>query len=105
MTWMNEYDIDYVATIFNDVDTPNLYSAAVALEQLATWANENSDGWAYWPKPSRAAKRLQEVLQAGQAAYRRGAEQDCTPAELRAALTPVKAFLTRQGASLDLVSQ
>jgi hypothetical protein len=102
MLFMNEYEIDSAVIRFaTDSSTPNLGTAALALQRLARWADSNSDGWHSWPKPCRAAKRLQEVLQAAD----RFDPQDCTAAELRSALTPVKSFLTRQGASLDLISQ
>lgn len=102
MLFMNEHDVEGALRLFNDVDTPNLYRAAESLALLVDWTNSHSDGWAYWPKPCRAAKGLQQLLQDGITAYRRGAEQDCTEADLKKALVPVRAFLTRQGADLVL---
>lgn len=93
MMLMNEYDIDNARSRFADDETPNLFTAANTLYRLKEWTNDNSDGWPYWRKPSQAAKRLQELLQAAD----RFDPQDCTDAQLKAALSPVKAFLTRQG--------
>jgi len=99
MTWMNEWDIEDALRQFDPAETPNLAAGAQVLDALRGWANENSDGWVYWPKPSRAAKSLMTLLQ--------GAERwdpvDVTPTELKRALAPIKAFLTRQGVAHDLV--
>lgn len=92
MLYMNSYEIEEAVLRFGRGDTPNLQQAALILERLRGWTNRNSDGWAYWPKPCRAAKRLQELLQE----VDRYRPVDCTEAELAAALRPIKAFLTRQ---------
>ena len=90
MMFMNEYEIEIALSRFANDETPNLFTAANTLYRLKEWTNDNSDGWAYWPKPCRAAKRLQELLQAAD----RFNPVDCTDAALKAALTPIKAFLT-----------
>lgn len=93
MRFMNEWDIDRAyETIAGNPDAPNLSRAVITLATLVEWTNSNSDGWAYWPKPCRAAGKLQALIQG---AYDH--DDDVTAAELTAALTPVKAFLTRQG--------
>lgn len=109
MLFMNEYEIqDALRRVDPDVE-PVLAEAVVAVANLAEWANRNSDGWCYWPKPCRAAKSLIEAIQAHQdwerSQYqhpRKGAE--ITPAALKRALAPIKAFLTRQGVSHDVLS-
>lgn len=99
MLFMNEYDVqDAVIRFATDSSTPNLGTVALALDRLVSWTNSNSDGWAYWPKPCRAAKSLQQLLQSAD----RYDPQDVTEAEVRRALAPVRAFLTRQGAELAL---
>lgn len=35
----------------------------VVFEHADLCANRNSDGWAYWPKPFRAAARLMEPVE------------------------------------------
>ena len=62
------------------------------------WADANSDGWAYWPKPARAARKLQMLLDGKSCC-----SPDVSGAELKAALSPVKAFLTRHGVSHEEV--
>lgn len=99
MLFFNEYDVqDAVIRYATDSTTPNLGTAALALQSLVDWTNSNSDGWAYWPKPCRAAKSLQQLLQSAD----RYNPQDVTAAEVKKALTPVRAFLTRQGVTLAL---
>jgi hypothetical protein len=105
MLFMNEHEIDeavqlHAATIWTE-DLVALEGALV-LRRLKDWTNENSDGWPYWSKPVRSAGRLMQLLQDREARFRRGyldADRDVTPAELRAALTPIKSFLTRHGVS------
>lgn len=93
MRYMNEYEIENALIRFNRGDTPNLGHGAFILARLATWTNRNSDGWAYWPKPCRAAQSLQALLQTAD----RFDPVDVTAAELKRATSPIKAFLTRQG--------
>jgi hypothetical protein len=92
--WMNEYDIEDALTRFTD-ETPNLKRGAQILDTLKEWTNANSDGWPYWKKPSNAARKLMDLVGAarGSSPY---TIADITEAELKAALTPIKSFLTRQ---------
>lgn len=95
---MNEYDIDFATMRFERCDTPNRLKACIVIERLAYWANSNSDGWAYWPKPARAAASLMALIESTTSAADDEQERtDATDAELRKALSPVKSFLTRQG--------
>ncbi|MGV8972213.1 MAG: hypothetical protein ACOH10_07810 [Rhodoglobus sp.] len=107
MMFMNEWDIENALRRFNTGETPNLAAGARTLSALAEWTNRNSDGWAYWPKPCRAAKSLMTLLEAAEAAQRRGWSYgdftDVTAADLAKALRPIKAFLTRQGVSYDVL--
>jgi hypothetical protein len=95
--WMNEWDIEEAIRRFDRPDTPNLGQGALILDRLMRWTNRNSDGWPYWSKPSNAARSLMKLLQAAD----RYDPVDVTPAELKKALSPIKAFLTRQGVSHD----
>lgn len=101
--FMNEYEIDRMLDTF-DEDT-NLIEGARTLYRLKQWTNDGrSDGWAYWPKPVRAAQRLMELLKAADDVRRRtGDYTDVTEAELSAVFRPIKAFLTRQGAEYSEV--
>lgn len=92
--FMNEYEIENAVVRFaSGGNTPFLAEGAGVLYRLMTWTNNNSDGWPYWRKPTQAASRLMTLL-LGVDRYNL---QDVTPAELKAACTPIKSFLTRQG--------
>jgi hypothetical protein len=97
--FMNEYDIDEARIQFGRGDTPNLAAGAEVLHHLRHWTNRNSDGWPYWKKPTQAARKLMALLWTADPYD----PQDCTEAELRAALTPIKTFLTKQGADHALI--
>jgi hypothetical protein len=71
----------------------NLQSAVEILAGIAEDANSGSDGWAYWPKPCRASQRLIELIEAHIRPPR-----PVHAADLRKALSPVRAFYTRQHA-------
>jgi hypothetical protein len=103
MLYMNDYEIDQAIRLHSaTIHTEDILAlnGALVLRNLAEWANANSDGWAYWPKPARAAAKLMTLLQERERRYRDGgidADQGVTRGELAAAITPIKAFLTRQG--------
>lgn len=90
MRFMNDWDIDQAIAWHTRASRPNRLGAALVINNLAEWANAHSDGWAYWPKPARAAARLMELADDTRA------DEDCTDAELAAAVRPVKSFLTKQ---------
>jgi hypothetical protein len=103
MRFMSEHVInDRVAAY---VDHPVLGPATLTLANLRDAADANSDGWAYWPKPARAAARLMELIERdGTARYRFDDERaDATAAELRKAYAPIKAFRTRSGLTFEIV--
>lgn len=110
MLFMNSWDIEDAVRRFQPDETPNLAEGARVLAALAGWTDRNSDGWCYWPKPCRAAKSLITLLQAAETRdrnrYTSRSEdpRDATAAELSKALRPIKAFLTRQGLSYDVLS-
>jgi hypothetical protein len=96
MLFMNTYEIDEAVQQWRQ--HPVLGPAARTLRNLSDWADGNSDGWAYWPKPCRAATKLQEMLQRED----RWTPPAATAEELKAALKPIKAFRTRQGADFEI---
>lgn len=103
MLYLNDYDID--RTILQYVDHPVLGPATKTLANLVDWTNSNSDGWAYWEKPVRAAEKLQRLIQGDGIRwfYGNDAREDATPEAYKAALTPIKAFRTRQGADFTIL--
>lgn len=102
---LNDYEVaNLVDRLADRDDLPNTRRAAVTLARLVEWTNRNSDGWAYWPKPDRASRKLQEVLQIWERNYWAGADlPDLPEADLRRLFAPIKSFLTRQGVDHDLI--
>lgn len=98
---MNEYEIEEALRWFDEEDQPNLIHAARVLYRLMRWTNGCSDGWPYWQKPRRASQKLQALVTDGREANRRrfGDFTDITEAQLKAAFTPIKSMLTREGAA------
>lgn len=95
--FMNEHEINDNAAHYRD--HPVLGPATQTLANLMEWANRNSDGWAYWPKPARAAKNLMDLIH-GERPNLPAERADATPEKLAAALRPIKAFRTRQGSTM-----
>jgi hypothetical protein len=96
MHFMNEWEVLDAVQRYHD--HPILGPASLTLSHLMGWTNRNSDGWAYWPKPVRAAAKLIEILDRSPW----GEDPEPTEAEYKAALRPVKAFRTRQGADFEI---
>jgi hypothetical protein len=103
MRYMNDYDL-YECQRQHALH-PVLGPALQTLSNLMDWTNRNSDGWAYWPKPVRAAAKLMELIEGDGTSFYRYDDYrvDATPEALKAALKPVKAFRTRQGADFEIV--
>jgi hypothetical protein len=99
MNFMNDFEIDDALARFHE--DPILGAAAQTLANLRDLANRSSDGWAYWPKPARAANKLMTLLQ-GASSYRDPIE--VTVAQVRAAYSPIKGFLTREHLECTIVS-
>jgi hypothetical protein len=104
MRYMNDYDIARAQQRWGT--HPILGPALETLGNLVVWTNLNSDGWAYWPKPCRAAAKLMEMIERdGTSRYAFDEERaDVTVEEYRAALRPIKAFRTKQDAAFEIVA-
>ena len=100
MIFLNEYEVDSFLLRFDPVEQPNLAYCSRVLAALMEWTDGNSDGWAYWQKPLKASARLSALLH-----DHRYAEDgvDVTDVEVKRALTPIKAFLTRQGENWQVI--
>jgi hypothetical protein len=100
MRFMNDYDIEHAFNRFDESVTPNRFALIKVVSRLADWANRNSDGWHSWPKPCRAASVAMSHIESRTSRENNEQEDvDISDAERVRALTPIKAFLTRQGAS------
>lgn len=96
MMFMNEFDIDRAFSTYED--DPIMGPAVLTLISLKNWTNENSDGWCYWPKPCRAARKLMELIQEADLYARDMSKTKPTEVKLRAALAPIKQFRTKHRA-------
>jgi hypothetical protein len=99
--WMNECEIDDAISRYRA--HPVLGPAVVTLSSLRNAVNASSDGWPYWSKPARAADKLMTLIAGPTSMSRYGDRDDATPAALKAALIPVKAFRTREKLSFRII--
>lgn len=100
--WMNDSDIDQAQRMYRD--HPVLGPAVQTVDNLRQWADANSDGWCYWPKPGRAASGLMKmIMRDGTNRFHGGAREDATPEEFRMAMRAVKAFRTKFKATFAIV--
>ena len=96
MNYMNDYDLDSARARYGRGQTPNRLALVMVVDNLREWANDHSDGWAYWPKPCRAAEQAITLIEStAYPEYERRQNEDITEAEMLAAVKPIKAFLTR----------
>lgn len=104
MKFMNDYDLASAIQRFDAAETMNRLEVARTVARLADWTDRNSDGWAYWPKPARAAAKAMSLIESRTWAENEQQEEvDATDAEVRAAYAPIKAFLTKQGVPHDAI--
>ena len=103
MLFMNRYEIERACAMYTDHAV--LGAAAATVRNVADWADANSDGWCYWPKPCRAAERvIRMIVRDGTSAYYGGARGDATAEEYRTACRALKSFRTRYGADFRIVA-
>lgn len=93
MLFMNESEIDDALRLWDGFEI--LGPATKLLADLRDITDANSDGWAYWPAPCRAAKQLQELIQSA-----RGNPEAVTAEAFRKAMSPIKAFYTKHEAKM-----
>jgi len=104
MKHMNDYDLAFARQRFIRASKPNRLGLVIMVERLAEWADENSDGWAYWSKPRQAAQSA--IAHIESRTNRENDQQeryDISDRDLELAVRPVKAFLTRQKVPADRV--
>jgi len=92
MSFMNTWEINEQKD--RHAAHPILGPATRTLASLRDAADANSDGWCYWPKPSRAASKLMDLIA--------HAGDDVTADELIAAYRPLKSFRTRTKIAFDI---
>jgi len=100
MLYMNEYEIGEATRRY--WGHAILGPATQTLAALAEWTNRNSDGWAYWPKPCRAARQLQELIGTRREYIDDPERADVSADDLARALRPIRSFRTRHGADFPI---
>jgi hypothetical protein len=95
LLYMNDYDIQMAQQILGS--DPVLGPAIRFLNEFRNEVNEHSDGWAYWSAPLKAAAQLMTLIQTGVNARREGKAHGVTVDNLKRAMAPIKAFMTRRG--------
>jgi hypothetical protein len=85
MLWMNESEVKWAEQ--KHAGHPVLGPATKLLSAMVDLANSKSDGWCYWPTTGNACVKLMEMIQ--------DHPLNATPARLKAAITPIRAFCTR----------
>ena len=101
MLFMNEYEIEDALRRYEG--HPVLGPATRTLSNMCDAVNRNSDGWPYWSKPVRSAKKLQELIQGERLSRFDDERADATVARLKAAYTPIKSFRTQTGIDFEIV--
>jgi hypothetical protein len=103
MMFMNEWEIDEACTRY--VEHPVLGPATTTLRNLMQVVNGNSDGWAYWKAPVRAAAPLMTLIDPPGMGFRQlhGPREDATTEALAKAYSPVRRFRTTSGLDFGIV--
>lgn len=91
--WMNQSEIEWAASR-NHV-CPNVRKGCKFLLRLLQAVNDQSDGWAYFHAPAKAAEKLQTLLQST-GNLNHGTSGLITEQQLKAAISPIRAMVTRQ---------
>ena len=100
MKYMNAYDLYGAYHRFRRGSTPYRAALVFTVTELRNWADLNSDGWAYWRKPAQAAQRaISHIESTTNEENDRRAREDISLEEFKAAIRPIKSFLTRQNVS------
>lgn len=96
MKYMNDYDLASARSRYGRGETPNRLALVLVVDNLREQTNLVSDGWAYWAPPCRsAAKAIALIESTAYPEYERRQHEDITDAEMKAAIRPIKSFLTR----------
>lgn len=94
--FFNEYEIQEMA--HRAQTNPELAPFGKIALRYVEIVNSNSDGWAYWKAASKSAARfLQSLHKLTMPHHYRYNESMPTTADLRKALSPMKALLTKRG--------
>lgn len=100
---LNSYEIDELADLLGTY-APEIAPYAVYLRDWRDTVNANSDGWAYWRGGTRPAQKLCELLSGARGALRGHGEMP-TEADLKKALSPIKAAATKNNLPAPVLTE
>lgn len=93
--WMNQAEIEWANQ--QNHACPNVRAGVRLLYRLIQAVNNQSDGWAYWAAPGKAAHKLMELLKtAGNLSH--GTRGTITADQLKKAVSPIRRMVTVQSA-------
>lgn len=91
--WMNQHDIEMLNSRTHAC--PNVQKGVQLLYRLMQAVNQQSDGWAYWHAPAKAADKLMDLIRtAGNIWY--DTSGTITDKQLKDAITPIRRMVTVQ---------
>lgn len=91
--FMNQGEIEAAASATHSC--PNVRKAVQLLLKLMRAVNDQSDGWGYWPAPSKSTEKLHELLKTtGNLDY--GTHGKISDADLKKAIAPIRAMVKHQ---------
>lgn len=91
--WMNQAEIEFAASRIHAC--PNVTKGVQLLHRLMEAVNAQSDGWAYWSAPGKAADKLMDLLKtAGNLSY--DTNGTISDADLRKAVSPIRRMVKVQ---------
>lgn len=93
MVWMNRWEVEDQRA--QRAAHPVLGPATQFLYDFMREVDAHSDGWPYWAPPARAAAKLMQLIQDQRTHLPN--RPPVTDADVRKALAPIKAFMTRRG--------
>lgn len=96
--WMNQSEIEWAASRHHDC--PNVRKGVKLLLRLVEAVNEQSDGWAYWHAPDKAAEKLMDLLRTT-GNLQHGSHGTLTDAQLKAAISPIRRMVAIGLACVD----
>jgi len=102
-TWMNDYEIQDAQRRF--AQDPIIGPVCNFLAAFADEVNSNSDGWHSWPLPAHAASSLMGLVQKAKDNSRNSmpGQVPVTVEDVKKAMAPIKAFMTRRGLKAGMV--
>ena len=93
--WMNQSDIEILYQNHDSHTCPNVRTGVRLLYRLMEAVNNQSDGWAYWAAPGKAADKLMDLIRTtGNILY--PLHGTISDDQLKKAISPIRRMVTVQ---------